>query len=48
MLNSIIDWSLRHRFLIIMATLLFVVGGISVWPLESRPEVFCLHSRIDP
>jgi cobalt-zinc-cadmium resistance protein CzcA len=30
MLNSVIDWSLHHRFLIIMATLLFVVGGISV------------------
>jgi cobalt-zinc-cadmium resistance protein CzcA len=28
MLNGIIDWSLRHRFLVLMATLLFVCGGV--------------------
>src|SRR5438094_7252949 len=27
MLNHVIDWSLQHRFLVLLATLIFVVGS---------------------
>lgn len=42
MLNRVIDWSLRNRFLVLLATVVIVIGGIyslSKMPLDALPDL---------
>ena len=53
MLNAIITWSLGHRFLVIIFTLLLIVGGLyslSRLPIDAFPDTdpiqYCIFSQV--
>jgi cobalt-zinc-cadmium resistance protein CzcA len=50
MLNAIIGWSLRHRFLVILLTALLAVGGLyslARLPIDAFPDTTPVQVQIN-